>query len=137
MKIDDIPGDHVETAYVPGQATAGSVDSWPVFQAPDAVEITGVTWIPAAAVTGNDTNNFALAAQNKGLLGVGTTPVTATKTYATGTDGVAHKPEALTLHATVANRYMAAGEVLVLVRTIASSGLAMPDGKVVVKFRYR
>lgn len=137
MKLNDIPGDHFTTAYIPGQATAGTADTWPIFVAPDAIEITAVCWVPAAAVTGNDTNYFSLAAQNKGQAGAGTTPVTATKAYTSGVDSVAHDLELLTLHSTEANRDLDAGDVLSLVRTVAASGLAMPDGLVLVQFRYR
>lgn len=136
-KLQEIAGDHKAASYIPGQATAGTVDSWPLFCADRPVTITGVRWIPAAAVTGDNTNNFALAAQNKGTAGAGTTAVTATKTYTTGVNSVAHDAEELTLSATPANLNLAAGEVLVLVRTVAASGLAMPDGRVEVSYKFR
>lgn len=135
-KLQDIAGTHKESVYIPGQATAGTPDSWPLLYADRAIKVKGIRWIPAAAVTGNDTNNFALAVQNKGTGGAGSTAVTTTKTYATGVDSVAHDAEDLTLHATAANRLVAAGEVLALVRTINASGLAQPDGRVEVLFEY-
>ena len=136
-KIIDIPGDHRRQAYVPGQATAGTADTWPVFHAEKACTVTGILWVPAAAVTGDTTNTFSLAVQNKGQAGAGTTAVTATKTYATATDSVAHDAEALTLSSTAANLELAAGDVLVLVRAIVGTGLAQPDGLVEVAFKYR
>lgn len=136
-RIDEISGDHKASAYIPGQATAGTADTWPVFLADRPVTITGVSWVPAAAVTGAATNNFAIAAQNRGTAGAGTTAVTATKTYASGTDSVAHDAEALTLSTTAADLNLAAGEVLSLVRTVNGTGIAQPDGLVVVSYRHR
>lgn len=137
MKHQDLAGDLKVSAYIPGQATAGNADSWPLLVADRPIEITGVRWTPAAAVTGAVTNNFALAAQNKGTAGAGTTAVTATKTYDNGVNGVAHDGEDLTLTATEADRRLATGEALVLVRTVNGTGLAQPDGLVEVKYRYR
>jgi len=137
MKLQDLQGDHVAAAYVPGQATAGTADSWPVFVAPRACTITGIQWVPAAAVAGAATNNFALAAQNAGQAGAGTTALTTTKTYASGTDSVANDAEDLTLTATTADLDLASGDVVKLVRTVNGTGLAMPDGLVRVLFKFR
>lgn len=136
-KITDIPGDHRRQAYVPGQATAGTADDWPVLVAERNLTITGVRWVPAAAVAGAATNNFALQVQNKGTGGAGTTGITTAKTYASGTNSVAHAAEALALSATAADLNVAAGETVALVRTVNGTGLAMPDGMVEVAFKYR
>jgi hypothetical protein len=135
--LQDVPGTHYAYAYIPGQATAGTADTWPVFYAPANCTITSIDWVPAAAVTGDNTNYFSLAVQNKGTAGSGSTAVTSTKAYTTGTDSVAHDGEALTLSATAANLNVASGEVLALVRTVAASGLAQPDGLVRIGFKYR
>jgi len=136
-KLEDLPGPHFSRAYVPGQATAGTADEWPVFRAPGAVKIRAVRWIPAAAVTGAATNNFALQAINRGTANGGSTGVTQTKTYASGTNSAANTPEALTLSATAADLNLASGEVLALARTINGTGLAMPDGQLEVEYEYR
>lgn len=136
-KITDTPGDHVRVVRIGAQSTAGSTDAWPIFEADEDLEITKATWIPAAAVTGDDTNNFAFAVQNKGTDGSGSTAVTDTKTYATSTDSVAHAPEDLTLSTTDGNLDIDAGEVIALVRTVNGTGLASPDGVLQVAFRYR
>lgn len=131
------PGDKRRTAYLPGQATAGTADEWPVFVADKALTITGVSWVPAAAVTGAATNNFSINARNRGTAGAGTTDVTTAKTYASGTDSVAFDAEALTLSTTAADLNMAVGEVLTIERLINGTGLAMPDGLVEVAYKYR
>lgn len=136
-KIIDIPGDHRRQAYIPGQSTAGNADIWPVFVAEKACTITGAKWVPAAAVAGAATNNFAIALQNRGQAGTGTTALTTTKTYDNGVNSVAHDAEALTLTSTAADLELAAGDVVALVRTVNGTGLAQPDGLVEVAFRYR
>ena len=135
--IQDTPGTLYAHAYIPGQATAGSTDSWPVFVAPGAVTITSIDWTPAAAVTGDNSNYYSAAFQNKGQAGAGTTAVTSTKAYTTGTDSVAHDTEAFTLSATTANLNLASGDVLAMVRTITGTGLAQPDGIVRIGYKYR
>lgn len=129
-KLKDLPGDHVAQATIPVEATANAARSTPIFRAPANVTVTAVRWIPGAAVTGNTSNNFALQVVNKTNAG----NVTAIKTYATGTDSVAHTAESLTLSTGVA---LAAGDVIALDRTITGTGLAGPAGMVEVTYRYR
>lgn len=136
--LQDIPGNHTVRAYIPGQATAGTVDSWPVFTPQQKITVTGVRWVPAATVTGAATNNFALALQNRGSVdGTGTTAITTTKTYDNAINGVAHKAETLTLSATASNLNVDAGATIALIRTVNGTGLAMPDGSVEVDYIYR
>lgn len=135
--LEDIPGNHTASAYIPGQATAGTVDSWPIFSPQEKITVTGVRWTPAAAVTGADAAHFILTLQNKGAAGAGTTAVTVAKAYTLAVDGVAHDAETLTLHATAANLNVAAGDVLALVRTVTGAGLAQPDGLVEIDYIYR
>lgn len=137
MKPFDQPGDHFTRSYVPAQGTAGTANSWAVFRAPKACTVTGIAWVPNAAVTGAATNNFALGAVNKGAAAAGTTAVTTVKTYASGTNSAASVAEALTLSSTAADLNMAAGDVLALVRTVNGTGLASPDGHLEISFRYR
>lgn len=136
-KIQDIAGTHVLRGYIPGQATAGTPNVWSVGKAPFRCKVVGVSWIPQAAVTGAATNNFALAAQNRGAAGTGTTALTATKTYDNGVNSVAHDEEALTLSATAADLLVAEGDVLALVRTVNGTGLAGPAGTVEIYIQAR
>lgn len=137
MKVKDLQSTHVGECYVLGQATAGTVDNWPVFRAPFPCTVEAVYWIPSAAVTGAATNNFALQAINRGAAGAGSTGVTTAKTYASGTNSAANVAEALALSATAADLNLAAGDVLDFVRTVNGTGLASPDGRVEVHYRAR
>ena len=135
--IEDLPGTHIQTTYVLGQATAGTDDDWPVFVAPFACTITAVDWTPAAAVTGGDTHYPEIQMINKGSAGSGTTAVTSKKQYLSGVNSVAHDTEAFTLSATAANLDLAAGDVLAMVRTHGGNGLAQPDGLCRVSYKRR
>lgn len=123
------------TTYVPGQATAGTVDSFPVFVAPQKCLITAAGFVPAAAITGAATNNFALQFINRGAANAGTTGVTSAKTYDNGVNAAKNVLDALTLSTTTSDLRLAAGDVLDLVRTINGTGLAMPDGLVVISYQ--
>lgn len=132
--LSEISGDHTVRLFVPGQATAGTVDDWVVLVADQNLTVTGVTIVPNAAITANVTNYFTLTLTNKGAGGAGSAAV-ATRSWA-ATNSVAFVPEAMTLGA-AADLNVAAGDVLDLARTIAASGLAMPDMLVVVKYKLR
>lgn len=134
--LPDIPGDHLAPTDIGAQGTAGNADSWVCFYCPAAIVVTAVKWIPNAAVTGAATNNFALSLINKGAANAGTAVVTTAKTYDNGVNSVANTPEALTLGAT-ADLNCAAGDVLTLVRTVNGSGLASPDGKLLIFYKFR
>ena len=135
MNINEIRGTFVGRARIPAQGTAGTSNVWSVLRAREAAVVTGVYWIPDAAVTGDNSDNFTLAVRNEGSDGTGTTAVTATKTYATGTDSVAQVAEALTVSGTAADVAVAAGDVLSLVRATTGSGLASPAGQLEIHYQ--
>jgi hypothetical protein len=128
--VQDIPNDQFQTVTIPAEATAGNADSWPCWRAPFNATVQGVRWIPGAAVTGANTNNFALTVNNK----TQTLGVTTTKTYASGTNSVANTAESLTLTANVA---VNAGDVLAFDRTVNGTGLASPAGHLEITYRWR
>lgn len=131
------PGEKRRHTHVPAQGTAGSTDTNAVFVADKAMTVTGVKWVPSAAVTGAATNNFALQLINKGATGAGTTGVTTAKTYDNAVNSAANVAEALTLSSTAADLNLAAGDVLAFVRTINGTGLASPKGLLEIVFKYR
>lgn len=137
MQLTDLAGNHVARVTVPAQSTADGTNTWGLFIAPAAVVVKSIKLVPHAAVTGANANNFALAAKNIGAAGSGTTAITSTKTYASGTDSTLGVPEALTLSTTDTDTYLADGDVLALVRTVNGSGLASPSYTVEIAFQYR
>lgn len=136
MRQSDMPGTFVHRTRIPGQSTANSADVWTLLVADENIKVTAVKWVPDAAVTGNDTNYFSLVIRNEGTDGTGTTALTSTKAYTTGVDSVAQVPESLTMSTTAADVLVDAGEVISMVRAVAASGLAQPDGLCEVHFQY-
>lgn len=118
--------------YVPSQATLGTVDNWPVWRAPNKVQITGVTFIPSAAITANATN-YSVYTLTRYTAGASGTTV-ATRTWA-ATDSAAETPEAMTLSATAANLILATGDTLSVVKTVGASGLVIPDGALIISYQ--
>ena len=136
-RINEMQGNHVARRSIPAQGTAATANVWNVGILPSNVTVTGVKWIPDAAVTGANTTNFALGLINGGSDGQSTTAVTAVKTYASATNSVANTPETLTLSGTAANLNASSGDVLILQRTVNGSGLASPSGTVEVSYTIR
>lgn len=133
-QLKELSGDLLFPIFTPGQGTAGTADEWAGLIAPFPLIITGVKWVPHAAVTANGTNYFTLNLRNR-VAGAGAA-LAASRSYA-ATDSVAFVPEAMTLSGTAANLLVAAGDVLTVEKIVTASGLAMPDGLVVVTARIR
>jgi len=112
--------------------TAGTADEEPVLIAPIACKITGVTFVPESAITGDATNYATLSLQNKGAAGTGTDEI-ATFAFDTPTtdDVVAFDGKALTLSGTAANLELALGDVVSIKKAIAAAGMVL-DGFVLI-----
>lgn len=134
MQLKDMQGDHTFTIFVAGQGTAGTVDEWAGFTAPFRCVVTAVKWTPNAAITADPTNYFSLVVKNR-VAGAGTTAI-ATRAYS-ATNSVAFTPETVSLTGTAADLRIAAGDLVSVAKTVAASGLAMPDGLVQVTVRAR
>jgi hypothetical protein len=129
--IQDISGDQPIKGYFTGNLTAGTPDENALDRAPFRGVITAVEFIPSAAITGAATNNFTLNIRNRGTAGVGTV-VPATITFAAGVNAVAQAPITVPVSGTPANLALAAGDVLTVEKAVNGTGLACPDGIVVV-----
>ncbi len=136
MKVKDLQGVHQLAAPVAGQPTAGTTDEFVVGVAPFRGKVVGCYFVPSAAITGHTTNKMTLTLKNRGQAGAGTTAVAALE-FANGVDGVAHDAKAITLSATASELELAEGDVLSFDKAVAGSGLAMPDGLVVVELQAR
>ncbi|MDH2425778.1 hypothetical protein [Sphaerisporangium sp. TRM90804] len=133
----ELRGNNIMCIQVPAKAI--NVAGEPTIQAPQRGTIIAATWTPAAAITANATNYFTLTFRNRGQAGAGTVQWATARLYNVPTtgDSVANVPEALTLHATLANRDVAAGDLLSVHITHTASGLAVPDGVVAITWRLR
>jgi hypothetical protein len=135
MQLTEMSGTLIDRLFVPGQATAGTVDDWVLKVCDLKLTLVAVKLVPNAAITANGTNYFDLAVINKGAAAAGSTSM-ATRSWA-ATNSVAFVSESMTLSATAANLNAAAGDVLDLQRTITASGLAMPDMLVELHYKLR
>lgn len=137
QKIRDIQGEQVIMRVpVAGQSTAGSAAEFVLGRAPFAVEVTAVRFIPAAGITGANTNFFTITCRNRGSAGTGTTLV-ASKDYTSGVNETAWVPGTVTLSGTAANLLVAEGDPLTCEKLVTGTGLGMPAGVVEVVGRSR
>lgn len=119
------------TATLPALGTDVEGDQI-VGEAPFAGVVTGVTFTPEAAMTGNTTNGRTMTLVNKGAAGVGTT-VIATLGFITGVDGVAFDEKAFTLSVVANATTVAAGDILAVVEVTPGTGIANPGGRIEVE----
>jgi hypothetical protein len=103
-----------------------------VGEAPFACTVTKATYVPAAAITGANTNYRSLTVTNRGQDGSGTT-VVATISFTSGTNGVKDDALAITLSGTAANLVVASGDVLTVDSVHVGTGIAEPGGDVAVE----
>lgn len=108
---------------------AGSDQTTVVGEAPFAGIVTGVAYIPVAAVTGANTNTRTLAIVDKGGAGAGSTQI-ASLALTSGSNLAADRENALTLSGTPANLTVAKGDVIELTSVHAGTGLADPGGEI-------
>lgn len=94
--------------------------------------ITEVSVISESALTGATATARTLTLYNRGQAGAGTT-VVATLAFITSVDLVANDEKLMTLSATPANLVVAAGDVLEMVETVASTGTARGEAQVTVR----
>jgi hypothetical protein len=123
---------HPNCSYHPGAAAADATEDWSVFRCPFDGIIRRVSWIPNADVTGAATNHFTLSVVNKGTDGNGTTAMGTAKTYDNGVN-TTDFTEAVLVDSgdgIAVNK----GQVIALRRTKVGTGLAMPEGAVVVHY---
>lgn len=135
MQLKEMSGTLIDRLFVPGQATAGTVDDWVLKLCDSNLTLVALKIVPNAAITANGTNYFDLALINKGAAAAGSTSM-ATRSWI-ATNSVAFVAESCTLSGTAANLNASAGDVLDLQRTITASGLAMPDMLVELHYKLR
>lgn len=133
--LKDIPGPSNHRLLIPVMAGATTDDEFPLFVADSNLLVTGVRWVPNAAVTANGTNYTTLNIYDRGATDAGTALI-ASRSYA-ATNSAAQTPETLTLSATAANLLIASGDVITVNRVHTASGLIVAAGLVEVQVQYR
>lgn len=132
MQFKELGGTLQVACYVPSQATLGTDDNWPLWRAPNKVQIASVSFVPADAITANATH-YSIYTLTRYTAGATATAV-ATRTWA-ATNSVAETPEAMTLSATAANLVLAEDDTLSMVKTHGGNGLVIPDGALIIRFK--
>lgn len=128
---DTAPHIQVMQAMVPGQATAGTDDSWVLFEVPFDATVTAVSYTTDAAITGHASNNRTFSVINTGNAGTGATTI-ASVTTNTSNNFVAFDEKALTLSGTAANLIVASGNIIKFLSDASGDGVADPGGVVQV-----
>lgn len=134
-QLKELAGDLVFEIAVPPTA-AGTAVEVPGLVAPFALQITGIKWVPGAAVVANATNFFTLTPRNRGANGAGTVVPATARSYASG-NSAANTAEALALSGTASDLQVAAGDVLTAHVTHSGTGLAVPAGLLQLSVRAR
>jgi hypothetical protein len=132
--FNELRGQTILSIQVPAKAinVAGEL----AVLAPQRGTILAAVWVPSANITADASHYFTLTFRNRGQAGAGTV-TWATARAMSATNGVANTPETLTLHATLANRDFAAGDLLSVQITHTGNGLAVPDGLVAITYKLR
>lgn len=132
MQMKEMGGTLQECRHIPVQATLGTDDNWPLWQAQFKCVVTSVTFVPADAITANATH-YSVYTLTRYTAGATATTV-ATRSWA-ATNSVAETPEAMTLSATAANLILAADDTLSMVKTHGGNGLVIPEALLVVRYK--
>lgn len=133
IKWRELRGTVREHFHVPSQATAGTADVWTMLVALYDLEVLAVRFVPDAAITADATDYSVYTVTNEGTDGTGTNDV-ATRSWA-ATNSVAQVPDTLTL-GSATDVLVSAGEVVSVVKTVGGTGLTIPDGRLVVDYRF-
>jgi hypothetical protein len=135
MQITELAGDVYQVALPFAGAAGGTPLEVSAFVAPANMSVSGMKWLPAAAITANASNYFTLSLRNRGAAGSGTAlPVS--RSYA-ATNSVAWVNETGTLSGTATDLLLTAGDSITLQKVETGTGLTCPAGLVVVSLRFR
>lgn len=117
-------------------AAATATAEHALLRASQALVVKSVEFIPDATLTANDATYASIVVQRRNADGSGAVTVASvsTKTSASGGSGNWAAFAAVSLALTAANLVLAAGQVLTVEITKASTGVVVPAGKLVVDY---
>jgi hypothetical protein len=129
-RLFDKAGLHFANGFHAAAAGASTLAS-AVWKAPCACKVEAVYVHPDVAITGDNTNHLLLETLNGGAAGAGTTAI-GSKDFVTNTNVAALAAINLSPTTPVA---FAEGDVLLMKRTLAASGLALGACYIQIQFR--
>lgn len=131
----EIAGTKTVRLMLPGQATAGTADEWPVFKPKRNAKILAVRFTPKSALTHDGTNFFTMNLRNRGQADAGTTAI-ATHALSAG-DVAARAVDTLTMSATATDANVNAGDQLTVEKVNSGTGMALPIGSLEIDYQER
>lgn len=129
LTLHDIPGEHDRQVATIAHAAATATEIVATVVAPFKAKMT-LHWVPNAAITGAATNYTNLNAINKGQSGAGSTEI-GNVDFDDGTNATACDELAIVGSAVA----VAAGDVIALQAEKVSTGLSIPSGTLVARFK--
>lgn len=132
-QLKQLSGDHTFNLPVTAMAAAATDNEQLGWVVPFKAKITGVTWVPGAAVTANGTNYSVLTVRNRKADASGAA-LPASRSYI-ATNSLAFVPEAMTLSGTASDLLLAAGDVLTVQMIHTGTGVVIPAGSVRVSYQ--
>lgn len=121
-------------ATIPAQATAGTDQATSILEVLFAGTVSAVYFLPSTALTASASVYRTFTLSNRKTDGsTGAVTVATLVTDVAGADWVAYDRKNYTLTATAANLIVAAGDVLAVIETHASTGTAHGGGRIVVE----
>lgn len=126
--LHEIPGTHELHAQAAAVAAATTTAYVAVLTLPFAAVVTEVVYVPYSALTGADTNSMNL---NVDSVVAGTPTERGNVDFASGTDAAALTEKVLYS----GSLSLAAGAQIAVEREKVGTGLAMPGGEIIVRFR--
>ena len=117
-------------ADVPAQSGVTTGQQAVLGEVPESATLTEVAVVPGSAVTANTNNYRTFTVYNRGTVGTGTVSVASLDT---ATTGFTDNDERLMTLATAANLILNAGDILEVVETTNSSGVAHGGYKITAK----
>jgi hypothetical protein len=130
--LHDFPGTHTHTVSVPAHAAATATEEYPIFYAPFNCKLTNVLYIPAADITGVDTNTTHLNIINRGAAGAGVTELDNVD-FVAGVNASKAVPKDMA----TTDVNLAKGDVIVAQYEKVGTGLALPAGQIVFEYEAR
>lgn len=130
--LHDLPGTHKHQATIYAHAASTSTEKIMVWEAPFDAVITDIKVIPAAAISGADTNTTHLNFIDEGADGSGTTEIDAFE-FVSGFDGV----EGKAISGSTTDVDIDEGDVVSVQIEKVGNGLALPQFHVVIEYEAR
>ncbi len=129
---DLLGGARVTVKLPTALATAATVDEIVAFKAPYNLTVDAVRYLPNVDLSGVTATEVTLAVNNRELDGAGTVEI-ASLSFVTAVDADAFEEKVIPVTSTVLDAEVDEGEIVTIVKSVTSTGLAL-DGSVEIEY---